>query len=350
MEENYLRLEIGRSIVHIINKPQPGGIHQEPFLTDDFADLQPKSKALLREKLISLLTGKINIPVKVKEKATKNVVKQIKELCKLDTKNDASKKLIIDNSKQIAHYYNSIIDSRSNDCLFFFQEIINDSETFFALMILEFQVGVQASPTSESGRKLIDIKFIEGLFLSKQTRLFKIGYFPFREEYDGIVCDTQSSSEKMVATFFIQDFLECDFIRDPRIATRDFFKNSMKFINAIKDSKDKYKSTLHLHSYIHSNENIINPKSFANHLQPEYRQKYLDSLKDNGFPIETFFKDISKIKKEIEHEVIDFEIGVSIIGNPEKIKRNVKMERPSEDSNEVAVSFQSKITKMGRYN
>lgn len=349
MEENYSQLEIGRSIVHMIKKPQPGGNHEEPFLTDYFADLQPRSKELLREKLISLLKGKINITVKVKEKTTKNVVKKIKELCELDTKNDASIETIIDYSKQIAHHYNDIIDSRSNDCLFFFQELINDSETFFALMILEFHVGVQASPTSsESGQKFIDIKFIEGLFLSKQTRLFKIAYFPFRKEYDGIVCDTQSSSEKMVATFFIQEFLECDFIRDPKIATRDFFKNSMKFINAIKDSKDKYKSTLHLHSYIHSIENIMNPTSFANLLESKYRQDYLDYLRGNGFPIETFFKDTSKIIKEIEREVIDFEIGVTIMGNPEKIKKNVKMERPSEDSNEVAVSFQSKISKMGR--
>ncbi len=59
----------------------------------------------------------------------------------------------------------------------------------------------------------IDIESVRDLMLTKKTRLYKVGLFfdreEFNAEFDGYVCDNQLSTESTigVAKFFLERFL-----------------------------------------------------------------------------------------------------------------------------------------------
>ena len=344
---DFTQIEIERAIVHIVRKPDEDDI-KRPVLTKNEAKLDDESKELFREKLVEHIDHKKAMPVKSKKKSIKNIMNNIKKLQTLNNESKEYKNIFIDLSKEIANHYSELIDRRNKDCIVMFFEVKNRRNIKHAILIFELHVGVQAKIDIRDGENVIDIDYIRGLVLSQRTRLFKVAYCVFEDDFDAIICDTQSSKDQIAANYFIDKFLECEFIRIPAIATREFFRETLGFINSISNNELKYKISLHLYSYIHSEEEIIGPKIFVEVLPRDQKQSYLDYFISKKTPLNSFQKDTSTIENEIKKERIDFDDEITLIAPPKQIKEKVKIEKIDDDERKVNVSFQSGIKRIGQ--
>ncbi len=340
-------LEIGLAKLHVVYKPDKEVPKKEPFISEGFSKFDKKTKELLREKLIQSIRDKKAIPVLRKKNTKINLLTDIRILQEQKQNSKDYKDKFDAISKSIAKNYQNIIDGRSKDCLVMFVEAIGRKGVKHAIMIFELQIGIQALLKVEAGKKVIDIDFIDRLILSRQTRLFKVAYTIFHDEFDAIVCDTQSTTEKIAANYFIQKLLESDFIEIPAISTKRFYDETVSFINSLPDNIVKYQSSIHLYSYIHSDDEVIGPRDFVEKLKSDYQKQYLQYFKDKEIPIYSFPKDTTRIQSKIIKEKIEFDNGLLLSGPPKSIKKYVKMEKIDDKSEVVNISFQSKIKKIG---
>ena len=346
MIEDFHKVEIGNASVHLVYSPISGE-KQPPYLTDEIITPNKKTKALFREKVVSALAGNKAISVKSKAKKHGTILRIVKKLQSSVGTNEYTESFI-KISKEIALHYSKVIDGRSNDCIILLLEINKGNKIRHSILILELEVGIQAEQKEEKGKRTINLGYIESLILSKNTRLFKIAHLAFEKNYDAIVCDKQTRAEELAARYFMKDFLECNYVRIPRIATKEFYDKSMEFINSIKDGRDKYTSSIHLLSYIQSDENILSASEFARKLNRKYSQGYIDFFGEEEISMEPFQKDISGIKRDLDIKRIQFTNGIALIGPSEQLDKNVNIERIEEDSSKVDVKFRAELKKVGR--
>lgn len=339
-------IELWRVIVHLVYKPikisKDTKTQEPPTLTKEITELGRKEKEFLRKKFIQHIDSNKAIPVISKEDSTKKIIPFVKRLqaLKLNTSNYDS--FFIELSKDIAQNYSDSLDARNKDCLVMLLEIKKRNEIKHVIMIFELQIGLEAS--LDEIKETIKIGYIDGLILSENTRLFKIAYCVFDDEFDAIVCDTQSTTEIIAANFFIEDFLECKFIEIPSVKTREFFREALAYINRIGDSEKIFSSSIELFTYLQSDSDKIDPKSFADKLPSEFKPGFLEHFNKKNISLSSFEKDLARIETNLGRESIEFEHGITLSAPPKMIKEKVKIKKT--DDNSVSVSFKSRIRRI----
>ena len=115
-----------------------------------------------------------------------------------------------------------------------------------------------------------NIRDVQNLMLTKKTRIYKVGLFINKTElntdYDGTTADLQidPKTKKEVTTWFIEKFLGCLPLEDPRLTTKRFYNYTTTFIQTIEDQIKKAKYTQDLNSYLQKNSQRISAMEFAN--------------------------------------------------------------------------------------
>ena len=99
-----------------------------------------------------------------------------------------------------------------------------------AILKVEKEAGVRLNQSKVNGKTTFNIRYIKDLIFSKKTKLFKSGLFiqigAKMKTIEGLVCDQQRSrfARNEVAMFFLNDFLGCQMLQDPAVATKHFFE------------------------------------------------------------------------------------------------------------------------------
>src|SRR3990172_12489044 len=197
-------------------------------------------------------------------------------------------------------------------------------------MKLERDEGAQLRKNQRS--HFIDIVAVKDLMLTKKTKLYKASLFfnrsDFNADFDGYVSDNQiqPTSTLGIASFFIYDYLGCNFYGDTRVNTKKFFEITRNFITSIVDPIKKAKYFEHLISYTSMPKNFIDTKEFIReYLEEDDRQNYQEYLKRNDFIQDTFVKDIELIESHLQKIMIDFENDVQIISKKGELGDKVKL-------------------------
>jgi hypothetical protein len=217
-----------------------------------------------------------------------------------------------------------------------------------AVLKLEKDEGVRATPLKLKGKNTFDLEQIHDLMMTGKTKVFKAGLFWQEgntfDSVRGMISDKQrgSGGNDGVANFFLKSFLGCCLQEAPKLTTRNFFVASEEFINnEVGDSAKKAKYEIALLAMLNSQENTIKPRQFVDqHFEVCDRQHLIKYLGKSGVPIVSFPKDIELIQNKLKQVCIQFNSGMRVLGPPEVIEERIRLTKAEDGSTHVQFNDQ----------
>jgi hypothetical protein len=198
------------------------------------------------------------------------------------------------------------------------------------------------------------VNYIKDLVLTRKTKLFKVGLFSAPDGDDGgepagTVCDEQRGYTPRieVAGFFLKQFLGCSLAEDPKISTKRFFMAAQDFFNEqIQDPAERTQALVHLLSELTNQKAKVNLKEFArDYLPTEKRQPFLTRMEHEGLRSLTIVKDIAHIESQTKKMALEFQNGVTVVGNRLAFEESVKVGRTRDGSARVEITGELKRIK-----
>ena len=166
----------------------------------------------------------------------------------------------------------------------------------------------------------------------------------FNTDFDGSTADLQidPKSKKVVTTWFIEKFLGCIPVENPKTTTKKFYDYTTTYIQAIVDPVKKAKYTQDLNSYLQKNSQRISAQEFADEYMETYdKDNYGNYLKEKKFRMSEFPKDNDYIAGKIKTITMLFSNNIAIVGKKGTFEENVKLE--SQDDGTTKAEIVSKV-------
>jgi hypothetical protein len=185
---------------------------------------------------------------------------------------------------------------------------------FVALIKMEMQDGVRAHLKEDDGGKHYEIEVMNDLMLTKQTKVFKVAIFAGAPTVlDAMACDNQSGRGRIVADYFLDDFLGCKFTAQPDILTMNFLDGANAHFNAnCQDPVTRSRYQSGLLAELNSTKSNVSLNGFANeHIEGPDRKAFLDAMTEIGLP-RNFQKNIGRVSHRIRRIRWDFDGEVSV--------------------------------------
>jgi len=315
---------ISKIIVHDVPKHSKEDTSPKVDYSDRESNLTPDLKIFFKDKLTEIIS-KRSFKV-VFNPTTQSPVPEI--ITHLNARNPRVN--MVHPSKELAKYLYDIQKGNNPAGIVVAIEGTIRNNNVISIMKLERDEGAQLKKNQRS--HFIDIVKVKDLMLTKKTKLYKASIFfkrsDFNSDFDGYVTDNQilPTSHLGVASFFIHDYLGCNFYDDTRISTKKFFEVTRDYITTIEDPIKKAKYFEHLISYASMPRSYIDTKEFIrDYLEEDDRQHYEDFLENREFTLEYFAKDTELIDTHIHKIMIDFENDVQIISKKGDLGNKVKL-------------------------
>jgi hypothetical protein len=191
-----------------------------------------------------------------------------------------------------------------------------------SVLKLERLEGARVERKGEGKERSLTMAYLDDLMISGKTRIFKASVFVLGgttlNSLDGRVADDQRGNDygHDVASFFLSLFLGCKLKVEPRIATRDLFATTEKYINEIVEAPEKKAQyTLSLQSAMQSPSPDLRPRDFAEQFfQPEDRTPYRQFLTEHQIdPDQTIPKNLELIENRITRVKMETETGMLVL-------------------------------------
>ncbi len=143
----------------------------------------------------------------------------------VDHLTDTSDTLLDVSTSLAGHLFAAQSGAMSPGLLVVMEGTYQNAEPFVAVLKLEKEEGARAATTEVDGRSTFSVEYMKDLFLTGRTRVFKVSVFMVDDakppRLRGWISDPQSRGIA-VADFFLDIFLGCALVDDPKIATRQF--------------------------------------------------------------------------------------------------------------------------------
>jgi len=189
--------------------------------------------------------------------------------------------------------------------------------------------------------KKIEIKYLKELFLTPQTRLYKIGIFidtlkskPSAKALNVSSCKAFVYDHNLVqggingmAIYFYDTFLGLTHAPTAEKLTGDFFTKTKEFISGLEiEAADKVDLETALVTYLKVDKSpTIQIDDFAgNYFEEEYKDTYLRFMVDAGLPMTAFSKDVSRIRAKLVKRAFTFSSGVRLSAPGDGIENRIK--------------------------
>lgn len=333
-------LKIERIIVHSIPWHKKDDFSIKPTYSEQESNLSDGLRIFFKDKIINSLQSNKELRVCYNPDNVSPVPTNINDILFSDGSG------LVEQSKAIAKYlYESQDGQNSSGILVVVFGSISECNTCI-IMKLEKDEGAQLE--LDESTKSYNIVDVHNLMLTSKTKLYKVGLFIDKSDlevkYDGSVADLQidPKNKKEVTTWFIERFLGCIPLEDPRITTKKFYEYTTTFIQTIEDPVKKAKYTQDLNSYLQSNAKTFSAKEFSdNHFETEDKDSYKNYLLGKDFRTSSFPKDIDYVKNKIKSIVMTFENNISIVGKKGTFEKNVKLE--NQENGDIKAEIISKV-------
>ncbi|MDO8969211.1 MAG: nucleoid-associated protein, partial [Saprospiraceae bacterium] len=184
---------------------------------------------------------------------------------------------------------------------------------------------------------------ISDMVLGAQQRLYKIGCFVetkspapdskgdvrSKDDFAAIVYDHQMSNtgDNNAARYFYGTFLGCRLADNSQRLTRVFYEETSKHIDESKLTTQKRVELKNdLVSYLKSQDNVVNPRTFAERYLPKSLQdSYFSRFKKAGFPARDVSKDNHQIRRKLQVRRMFFSSKVRISAPEENFNEVVQI-------------------------
>lgn len=323
---DFSTLIIEHVIIHEVLRQRMSEDKEPPIFSEIESSLNHDSTKFLKDKIVNTIGSIKSYEVIFNPSTDSPIPEFVKELLL----NEHITESFISSSKQIAEHLNNEQSGRNSGGFLLVLYGSNNGVKIIGILKLEKEEGAQLKQSVRNGRNTFEITNIKDLILSKNTKLFKIGVFYGLEDgiFEGKICDNQITSKGDIAHFFLQNFLGCSLKEDPAVQTKKFFESSIAFFkNNINDPLTQNRCKLHLQSYVSSQSDILNARTFAvTYLDTEYRSNYEQYLRTKGVLITNIIKDSRYIDSNIHKYLCEFENGIQIISKNKNLEENVLFE------------------------
>jgi len=185
----------------------------------------------------------------------------------------------------------------------------------------------------------LTVEYLKTLFMTPQTKLYKIGLFGYdggvaRQLPDGwsaSVYDNQMSAANRdgAARYFFEGFLGLELPRSAARMTRKFWEGTTAFIQTAPVSEEKRADLLTgLYTYLRVDQSPnVEVATFAsNYLEPVLRDKYRDHMKVEGFPANAVAKDLSELQGKLKKRRVRFSQDVQLTASAAAFKDLIEIE------------------------
>lgn len=251
-------------------------------------------------------------------------------------------------SKEIAKSLHKVIeaDRRVPDGAIFIIKgniIYNDNKKRCAVII---KAETQNGFTVDLQNQRDIVQFIKNLFLTPAQKMYKVAFIIDKtgsvgdnnvlkspSEYDISDCevyifDTNSTSSTTSAKYFYNTFMGCDFEKNLAIKTREFYQNTIDFINIKyeEDAEMRIDLISAVKTYLKMDtDQFISTETFSTrYLQNDAdRQEYLQYMQSKDVSSTAFSRDISLISSKLKNRILYFENGIKITGSQSNFSENV---------------------------
>lgn len=203
-------------------------------------------------------------------------------------------------------------------------------------------IGILKAETHGGFRRQVDngrltVSFLNDLFLSPQTKLYKIGVFvqdtiaAFPGGWQALVYDNLMSAgnRQGAAQYFYEQFLGCKIPDNSPQLTKKFFDATRDFIKGLNVSdEDKSDLLTSLYTYVKvDNSPTIQVSAFANnYLDINVRDQYAASMTEAQFPTIAINKDISDLKNTLKNRKVSFSRNIKLTAPPDAFEELIQLE------------------------
>lgn len=317
----------------------------QPILSEVESVLDQKLKNFFRQRIVNAITSSnaFNIKFDNNESVVPSLI------------NDyfVNQDKLVTISREVASHLFKIQNAKNSGGLLALADGTAEASSWVAILKIEKQDGVTLERKSREGKQTFDVTYLEDLFFTKKTKLFKIALFrkmAVSKELEARASDYQQSttSNNEIALFFLETFLGCKLVISPEISTKLFFELTQRFIN---ENIDKTPEVLNAYpgllAEILNNSDKINPIHFArNTFSPEDRDSYDAYLKENGFATDSFQKDTRLVKSKVEQLIYTLDSGLRIIGSEESVNESVNFSR--DEQGDEFLTARGKVAGVGK--
>lgn len=329
-------IAIGRIIVHSIPKHKKGDFSVEPQYSEQESSLPDGLRVFFKDKVIQCLGSNKELRVKYDEENRSPVSTYINEIINSEGSD------LIEQSKLMTKYLFEIQDGQNaSGILVVIFGKINEKG---ACIIIKLERDEGAQLELDPITKSFNIKDVKDLMLTRKTKIYKVGLFidkaKFKVNYDGSTADLQvdPKTKKVVTTWFIEKFLGCVPIENPKTTTKKFYDYTTTFIQSVEDPLKKAKYTQHLNSYLQKNTQRISAREFADeYLETPDKDNYSKYLKDKDFRMSEFPKDNDYIANKIKSITMLFANDIAIVGKKGTFEKNVKLELQNDGNTKAEI-------------
>jgi hypothetical protein len=329
-------ITIKKLIVHSIPKHKKGDFSIEPQYSEQESSLPDGLRVFFKDKVIQSLGSNKELRVRYDGESVSPVSTYIKQIINSDGSD------LIEQSKLMTKYLFEIQDGQnvSGILVVIFGKI--DDKGTCIIIKLERDEGAQLEldPITKS----FNIKDVKDLMLTRKTKIYKVGLFidkaKFKVSYDGSTADLQidPKTKKVVTTWFIEKFLGCVPIENPKTTTKKFYDYTTTFIQSVEDTIKKAKYTQDLNSYLQKNSMKISAQEFADDYMETFdKDNYNKYLKDKKFRMSEFPKDNDYIDIKIKTITMLFANDIAIVGKKGTFDRNVKLEPQNDGTTKAEI-------------
>jgi len=185
----------------------------------------------------------------------------------------------------------------------------------------------------------LNISYLKSLFMTPQTKLYKIGMFaydggparPLPEGWTASVYDNQMSATNRdgAAQYFFEGFLGLELPQNASRLTRKFWEGTTNFIqNATVDEETKSDLLTGLFSYLKVDQTPnVEVAGFANtYLAQSLRDDYAAHMAKEGFPSNAVPKDLSELEGKLKRRRVRFSRDVILTAPAAAFKDLVDIE------------------------
>jgi len=316
---------IGRVCLHEVHRRPQEGPQPRPTYGKGLLRLDARATEAFRSRVIAAFkTNAQCMEMAIREFGAGSVIEHGAELV---GKTDAQ---FIDHSQVFADALANAQGSRQipGGLMVVFDGTLGYPATpFFGLMKAELHEGFIKTADLQA-------RFVDDLFLSPKTKLYKIGLFisggakqrpELPDGWRAIVYDSAMTSMQRdaAATYFYSTFLGLDVPEDAAQQVRTFFEETKAFIKASPLPEEQKVDLFNgLYSYLkYDKGNTIQTSRFAGtYMDGPVADEYLNHMRQRKFPTAAIAKDLSEVGGVLRWRKLKFPRAITLSGPPDAVQ------------------------------
>lgn len=330
-------LQLEQVVLHGIKKALRGsGI--EPDLTDEESPLSDQVRVFLETQLSSAMKHRREI---VEEPNMSTLPNLIRDVWSGTTS-------LLDASQVLARNLQSTQPGIGSEGLLMVAKTRSADGPGFLVAKLEHEKGTSAElETNAAGMRVFATTFLDNLFFTEGSKVYKIGYFPLPADVTAplpaFVVDRQVSGTD-VAVYFRETYLGCAWKEKPEIMTERFVDTVQAWIDTVADPEKRSRYQLALITDLQSRDDFLSMSGFASRYLDDGDRDSFTRHASQTLPAANLTKDLTLVETRIANVRLDTRSGTVVIATPQAIDDGIVTVK-NEPSGATVITVADEITK-----